>query len=601
MQLVAPPLVEGDELGEGRYRVDAVRGRGRQGITYLATDQRRRRPVMVVELLPVGAARQGDEVEPSGGPAVADDQAPDRAGDDLAAGRRRFLAGARALARVVHPNVVTILAVLEERGTAYAVTEAVAGTSLAAVVAARGALPEAEALDIAQQAADALAAVRLVGLPSPLVTAADLVLTSTGRVVLVDPGLASAAGRSGAPPSLRADVRALGALLHHMLSGRPTGTTEEHRPGEGRSEPTAPDRAAAGPAGPEGPAPVALWRVNPTVSRATSDAVADALGPDPARRPASPAVLLGRLGVGVEALGAPDLVDLRPDPLAPFLGPGQLGLPLAASPGPDRSGVPLAPSPGPGGGRMAASARALVTVDLPPWRPPLVPAAATVALVAPVVSPSGRTWPVPVPVGPTTTPRLPRLGVHPARQGLTAEQRLELARTVPAGRRWVTVPLGGAAMALASARPATLVVLLGLALAPLVATVGDRAVRPEHARVWLPLWWARNLVISTVRTIGPALVVFLGTCLWYGSTAFSALAPTGPWVLRVVGVVAGGLLGLSISRGGEGFRSHLGLDVVTRRLLPRGRLSSAGVALLLVCVGLAAIGLAVAPEAWPLR
>ncbi len=552
VHLVAPPLEEGTELADGRYRIDGVRGRGRQGVTYTATDRRRDRPVVVTELLPVGTTRRGDQVEVVG---AGDGPGPDTGW--FAAERRRFVAESRTLARVVHPNVVTILAVLEERGTAYTVTASAPGRLLTAALAERGTFAEGEALDIAQQAADALAAVRLVGLASPGVTAADLVLTSSGRVVLVDPGLATA-DRAEGPPSPRADVHALGALLHHLLAGTPVPSVDADA-----------DTDVDGP----GATPVPLWRVNPTVSRPTSEVITAALAADPGLRPASPAVLLQRLGGEVGVLGVPELVDLRPDPLAP-----------APAPTVAPRGVP---------------APAWTLGELGPWRPPLVPAAATVALVAPVVSPSGRTWPVPVPVGPTTTARLPRLGVRPVPGRLTAEERQALARVVPVGRRWLTVPLAVAGVALASVRPVAGVGLLGLAAAPLLATLGDRALRPERAAAWLPVWWARNVAIGLVRLLGPALVLFLGTCLWFGSAAFEALAPAGPWLVRGTGVVAGALVVASIGRGGEGFRSHVGLDHLTRRLVPGGRLSRAGALVLLVCLGLAALGLAVDPEAWP--
>lgn len=570
---MADPLPEGTVLGDGRFRVGSVRGRGRQGITYDAVDERWDRGVLVTELLPMGASRSdGAVVGPAGFGAV----------------RQRFAGDARTLARFGHPNVGRIIAVLDENGTTYVVAEVVDGPTLAEAIEARGAFGEPEALDVAQQAADALAAVRLAGLTSRGLDPHVLVLRPDGRVVLTDLGLGADRGEGPTPAD---DVLELGGLLYHLLRGAPAPEVEE--------------RLAGTPL-------VPLWRVNRQVSRATSHAVDDALALEGDARPASPATLLRRLGLGVEVLGTPDLVDLRDDPLAPLDRRRVSDPPLAPRPpfGPRPVRAPE-PPPAPDGprlrpvaeapveDRLSEAARRLLADDLPPWRPPLVPAAATVALVVPVVAPSGRTFPVPVPVGPTTTSRLPRLGVE-SRTALTPAERLALARTVPEGRRWVTVPLGLAAMALASAQPATLVALLVLAVAPVVATVGDRALRPERALLWLPVWWARNLVISTVRSVGSLMVVFLGTCLWFGAEAYGQLAPAGPWVVRGTGVLAGGLLGLSIGRGGEGFRSHLGLDAVTRWLLPRGRLSILGTLLMAVGLGLAALGLAMDPRVWPL-
>lgn len=553
MQLVGAPLPEGTLLGDGRFRLGPVKGRGRQGITYAAVDERWDRPVAVIELFPVAATRRDGVVVGA---------------EDFATARERFGTDAHTLARFGHPNVVRIVAVVDANGTAYAVVEAVEGDTLASVVDTDGSFPEAEALDVAQQAADALAAIRLAGLVSRGLDPSALVRRPDGRVVLTDPGLTAL--HDGTRPTPADDVLALGRLLYHLLRGAPPPELEERRAGT----PLVP-----------------LWRANAQVSRATSNVVDEALALEREARPASTAVLLGRLGLAVEVLGSPDLVDLRDDPLAP----PPVRAPWAPIEAPPGRPATVAR----GGDRLSDAARRLLADDLPPWRPPLVPAAATVALVVPVVARSGRTFPVPVPVGPTTTSRLPWLGVH-SRTALTPAERLELARTVPEGRRWVTVPLGIGVMALASARPAGLVALLVLAVAPVLATVGDRALGPERAVLWLPVWWARNLVISTMRSIGALILVFLGTCLWFGADAYAALAPVAPWVVRGTGVLAGGLLGLSIGRGGDGFRSHLGLDAVARLLMPRGRLSIAATLLMAVGLGLAALGLTLDPTVWPL-
>ena len=66
-------------------------------------------------------------------------------------------------------------------------------------------------------------------------------------------------------------------------------------------------------------------------------------------------------------------------------------------------------------------------------------------------------------------------------------------------------------------------------------------------------------------------------------------------------MVAAGVLALSIGRGGPGFRSHVALDALTRKVLPRGRPTVPALVLGLVCLGVAAAGLAFQPEAWPLR
>ncbi len=595
-------LPSGSALGEGRYRIDRVLGRGGFGITYAATDLRLERPVAVKELFPEGARRDGAAIAIPRYEAAA-----------FARARDRFRREASTLARFGHPNIVRIFAVLEENDTAYLVLERLAGRTLAAELAARrGPFTEAEALDVAAQAADALAAVHLAGVLHRDVSPSNLVRAPDGRVVLIDFGLARpfAEDRTTmmtrivtpgyAPPeqhhgsgrfSARADVYALGATLHRLLSGR--------------TPPPAGERAGHDDLPP-------LWRINPTVSRRTSEAVAAALALDPLARPASVGVLLDRLGIAVEGLGAPDLVDLRDDPAPPPSDPAPVPVPTTdAVPsdagteyGPGVDAIGRSPRPGvpddrrgsrPTGGQVDDQVETTTTAR----------AAADGSTAAPAlagIGPAGGSWVVPAPAEPAERTARPPRARDPRPVPLSPQERLHLASgVVPAGRRWVTLPLALAAVALASAQPATLIVLLGLGVAPVLATVGDRVLQPHRAPAWWPLWWVRNVALGLVRSLGALLVLAIGLCLWFGTDAFDAFASAGPWVLRATGLVAGAILALSIGRGGPGFRSQVALDALTRRLVPRGRPTLPAGVLLLVCLGIAAAGLAFQPEAWPLR
>jgi serine/threonine protein kinase len=590
-------LPEGATLADDRYRVDGVLGRGGFGITYAATDLRLERPVAVKELFPEGARRAGRAIDIPRYEAAA-----------FARAKERFRREATTLARFGHPNIVRIFAVLEENDTAYLVLERLEGRTLAAELRARrGPFTEAEGLDVAGQAADALAAIHLAGVLHRDVSPSNLVRTPDGRVVLIDfglarpfaedrttmmtrivtPGYASPEQHEGNGRfSARADVYSLGATLHRLLSGR--------------TPPVAAERAHHDALAP-------LWRINPTVSRRTSDAVADALALDPAARPASVAVLLDRLGLAVEGLGAPDLVDLRDDPTADPLPEDR-----PTEYGPDVDAIGRSPRSD-GSDGVADRATEVVRLDkATEIVRPDPPSARVTAALAPAepggpalagIGPVGGSWVVPAPVDdpPARTARPPRAR-EPRPAPLSPEERLDLAAgTVPAGRRWVTVPLAVAAMALASASPVPLVALVGLGVAPVLATVGDRILQPHRNPAWWPLWWARNVALGLVRALGALLVLAIGLCLWFGTDAFEAFDAAGPWVLRATGLAAGGILALSIGRGGPGFRSHVALDAVARRLLPRGRPTMAAGVLLLVCLGATAAGLAFQPEAWPLR
>lgn len=170
----------------------------------------------------------------------------------------------------------------------------------------------------------------------------------------------------------------------------------------------------------------------------------------------------------------------------------------------------------------------------------------------------------------------------------------------PRRRAWLTWPLALAAMALASAQPATVTLLVGLGVAPVLATAGDRILRPHRRAGWVVGWWLRNLLVGLVRSLGGLVVLALGLCLWFGSEAFDSVASAGPWVLRATGLAAAGVLCLSVGRGGAGFRSHVALDALTVRLMPRGQLTTPAAVVVVTCIAVAAAGLWFSPEAWPL-
>ena len=100
--------------------------------------------------------------------------------------RARFLLEARALARLSHPNVVTVHRVGEVLGRPFLVSELVKGDSLDRVPLP---VPAGAALQIALQLARALAAVHRVGVLHRDVKPANVLLAVSGEVKLVDFGV----------------------------------------------------------------------------------------------------------------------------------------------------------------------------------------------------------------------------------------------------------------------------------------------------------------------------------------------------------------------------------------------------------------------------
>jgi WD40 repeat protein/tRNA A-37 threonylcarbamoyl transferase component Bud32 len=171
----------------------------------------------------------------------------------------RFRREAKAAARLAHANIVTAFDADEAGGCHFLVMEFIEGTSLAAVVAARGRLGVAEACGYARQAALGLQHAFEHGMVHRDVKPQNLMLTPHGKVKVLDFGLAHVAGdapdpigpgdtREATPAAgltrastmlgtpdymapeqtadsravdVRTDIYALGCTLYFLLTGRP--------------------------------------------------------------------------------------------------------------------------------------------------------------------------------------------------------------------------------------------------------------------------------------------------------------------------------------------------------------------------------------------
>src|SRR5574338_65617 len=146
----------------------------------------------------------------------------------------------RLLARVRHPNVVTVYGVDEYEGTVGLWMEWVEGLTLSQVLAARGLLGSHEAALIGIDVCRALAAVHKAGLLHRDIKAQNVMREVDGRVVLMDFGAgeirsddASAERQAigtplylapelfdGKPATIASDMYSLGVLLYHLMTGR---------------------------------------------------------------------------------------------------------------------------------------------------------------------------------------------------------------------------------------------------------------------------------------------------------------------------------------------------------------------------------------------
>ena len=152
-------------IGErvGSFRVLEILGAGGMGEVYLAEDERLGRRV-ALKLLPTELIADSEQV-------------------------RRFRREARVLSALDHPGILTVYELVEEGGLTCLATERVEGETLRERLA-HGPLPWTEAVEIARQVADALAAAHEAGVVHCDVKPENVMVRRDGRVKVLDFGIA---------------------------------------------------------------------------------------------------------------------------------------------------------------------------------------------------------------------------------------------------------------------------------------------------------------------------------------------------------------------------------------------------------------------------
>ncbi|ERG64692.1 hypothetical protein L332_09560 [Agrococcus pavilionensis RW1] len=156
----------------------------------------------------------------------------------------RFRREGRAAAALAHEHVVTVFDSGTDGSTAFLVMQLLPGPAVAELLEGGEPLPIDRAVEIAEQTAAALAAIHSIGIVHRDIKPANLVFDASGRLKVVDFGIASVEGTSGqltatstivgsaaymAPEQAdgggratpATDLYALGCVMTTLLTGRP--------------------------------------------------------------------------------------------------------------------------------------------------------------------------------------------------------------------------------------------------------------------------------------------------------------------------------------------------------------------------------------------
>src|SRR5712692_8890879 len=155
----------------GRYSLERELGRGGMGVVYLAREVRLDRPV-AIKLLP-----------------------PSKASDPKL--RERFLREARTAAKLSHPNIIPIHAVEEIDEFVFFAMAYIEGETLTERVRRRGPLAPSDASRVLRDVAWALAYAHGQGVIHRDVKPDNILLETSGRVLVADFGIASVVAGAG--------------------------------------------------------------------------------------------------------------------------------------------------------------------------------------------------------------------------------------------------------------------------------------------------------------------------------------------------------------------------------------------------------------------
>lgn len=232
-------LQPGTHIGD--LQISAILGVGSFGITYLVTDPTIGTRFALKEYLPSGHVTRRDD-----GTLKPVNESSART---FAVGLEQFLAEARVVAALDHPNVVKVLRYFEANGTAYFLMPYYQGQPLHHLLESEGTLSPNEARDLLLPLMEALEYIHAQGIIHQDIKPANIYMTDSSGPILLDFGVAAAhGGESQDQPKLGSagyaapeqsdsdgrigpwtDIYAVAATLYRCITGTIPAPSPERR------------------------------------------------------------------------------------------------------------------------------------------------------------------------------------------------------------------------------------------------------------------------------------------------------------------------------------------------------------------------------------
>lgn len=225
-------------LQNGKYKIEKVLGQGGFGITYLATQVMLDRKVCIKEFF----FKEYCDRTPTG--SVISTTSSNK--EIVMRFLNKFIKEARTISRLDHSNIIRILDVFEENGTAYYVMEYIDGCSLEDKVNRQGVLSENEAVEYVKQVGNALDYIHQNRINHLDVKPANIMIRkSDNKAILIDFGVSKQYDEQGSQTSTtpvgisygyapmeqynpggvsvfspQTDIYSLGATLYKLVTGK---------------------------------------------------------------------------------------------------------------------------------------------------------------------------------------------------------------------------------------------------------------------------------------------------------------------------------------------------------------------------------------------